>query len=167
MPTCTSSPCSAVCYVTMDVALHQLTSAPAQLSPPHPPHRTSARMQRCSCLPSTLPRTGTCERPAKEGVRERAIPWLEGWTTKNVFGRLGSLHNEPSPGGRCPRYTYITLQPNKYVWRAAIGRPSREGERACAPLRRDLLFQPIVKLRGPSRVLHFTHAHVCTLQARP
>ena len=24
----------------------------------------------------------------------------------------GSLHNEPSPGGRCPRYTYIALQPN-------------------------------------------------------
>ena len=33
----------------------------------------------------------------------RAIPWLEGWTTKSAFGRLGSLHKSPAQEGRTPR----------------------------------------------------------------
>ena len=42
------------------------------------------------------------------------IPCRKGWSTKNVFGRLGSLHKSPAQEGRTPWYTYLTLQPNVY-----------------------------------------------------
>ena len=49
---------------------------------------------------------------AHRSAKETRHTVSEGWSTKNVFGRLGSLHKSPAQEGRTPLYTYLTLQPN-------------------------------------------------------
>ena len=49
---------------------------------------------------------------AHRSAKETRHTVSEGWSTKNVFGRLGSLHKSPAQEGRTPWYTYFTLQPN-------------------------------------------------------
>ena len=52
---------------------------------------------------------------AHRSAKETRHTVSEGWSTKNVFGRLGSLHKSPAQEGRTPRYTYLTLQPNVHA----------------------------------------------------
>ena len=49
---------------------------------------------------------------AHRSAKETRHTVSEGWSTKNVFGRLGSLHKSPAQEGRTPWYTYLTLKPN-------------------------------------------------------
>ena len=74
----------------------------------------------------SLART-SARRSAKEGasdapysIQYTAVPWfgtwnmvMEGWTTtKNVFGRVGRLQTETSPGGLFPWTPYLIPEPN-------------------------------------------------------
>ena len=63
----------------------------------------------------------SARRSAKEGasdapysIQYTAVPFgSEGWTTtKNVFGRVGRLQTETSPGGRFTCTLYLTPEPN-------------------------------------------------------
>ena len=155
-------------YATSRWTSRCISSRRPRLSCRHPIPLTGPQ-RACSAAAAFHVRTGTCERPAKEGVRDAPYRGWKGGLPKTFSDALGAYTTSPAQEGDVPGTPTLPYSPINSMCgeRPSIGRPSREGERACAPLRRDLLFQPIVKLRGPSRVLHFTHAHVCTLQARP
>ena len=53
---------------------------------------------------------------AHRSAKETRHTVSEGWSTKNVFGRLGSLHKSPAQEGRTPWYTYLTLYSPMWRW---------------------------------------------------